>query len=470
MRGKQKADWRRTMSIDYSRLPRHEVVVDVSAEQGPLEVWRQTLGHGGINARPLPPRVVEGARKLRPRLIRIFLQEHFAIYPGRGRFDWSTLDPFLEALAQTGAKVVAAICLKPPVLFPRVDQSIWRPTDWAEWQHVIRELVKRCSVEKPIVTYWEVGNEADIGEMGGCPYLIPDPKEYGEYYSQTIQPVLEAFPTAKVGGPASCWVTNEPLPGLIEYCKTTGTQLDFISWHCYHDSPDHHAAGVKKARQLLADFPGTRPELLVTEWNKMFDPVSSEDLAFAPRRAANVAACLLAMLEAGLDWSFYYHLWDQTFYRQPFASFFSEHGLEAMEEHWNRVPHRFGLFGVSGEVRPQYFVYWMLSRLGEMRLSATSDDAALRLLAARGEGKVSAFVANFDLQQSRDLLLTLRLPHLQPGVKTLRIYRLDDARRWDEETLEMRPLEEREVDTSEEYRCSLYCPADSVVLVELEDQ
>jgi hypothetical protein len=306
--------------------------------------------------------------------------------------------------------------------------------------------------------------------MGGCPYLIPDPADYGEYYAQTIKPILEVFPEAKVGGPASCWVTNEPLPGLIQYCRATGTQLDFISWHCYNDSPEAHAEGVRKARQLLADFPGRRPEMLVTEWNKMFDAVSCEDLAFAPRRAANVAAVLLAMVEAGLDWSCYYHLWDQTFYRAPFSSFFSPQGLEAMEEHWNRVPHRFGLFGVSEEVRPQYFVYWMLSQLGETRVSASSGGAGVRVLAGKEEGKVSLLVANFDLQQSRDVLLTLRFPNLPPGVKTLRVYRVDAARRWGEQTLEMRPLEQREVDTSEGYRCSLYCPADSVALVELEDR
>jgi xylan 1,4-beta-xylosidase len=457
------------MGIDYARLPRAEITIDATEELGPLEGWRHTLGHGGINALPLPPRVVEGARKLRPRLIRVFLQEHFAIFPERGRYDWSRLDPFMEALAQTGAKVVAAICLKPPVLFPRVDQSIWRPTDWAEWQQVIRELVTRYSVAQQLVTYWEVGNETDIGEMGGCPYLIADPKEYGEYYAQTVQPVLEVFPEAKVGGPASCWVTNEPLPGLIRYCRETGVHLDFISWHCYHDNPEHHAAGLKKARELLADFPGARPELLVTEWNKSFDPVSCEDMAFAPRRAANVAAGLLAMLEAGLEWSCYYHLWDQTFYRQPFTPFFSDKGLEEMEHHWNRAPHRFGLFGVSGEVRPQYFVYWMLARLGEARLAAAPGDASLRVLAAKGAGKVSVLVVNFDLQQSRDLLVTVRFTGLQPGVRMLRAYRIDEARRWEEETLEMRPLEQREVDIAEGYRCSVYCPADSVVLVELED-
>lgn len=54
----------------------------------------------------------------------------------------------MDALAATGAQVLATVNLKPPVLFPTVDQSAWRPTDVAEWQRVIYALV-----ERPIVTH-----------------------------------------------------------------------------------------------------------------------------------------------------------------------------------------------------------------------------------------------------------------------------------------------------------------------------
>jgi hypothetical protein len=188
---------------DYFTCPRQEVTIDASAVAGPLENWRHSVGHGGINHLPLPDHVAQGTRRLAPRLVRIFIQEFFRIYPEHGRFDWSRLDPYMEALARTGAKIVAAICIKPPPLYPKIDHSIWMPNDVREWQKVIFEMVRRYSVERPLVTHWEVGNETDIGENGGCPYLIPDPKDYFEYYKMTIQPILEAFPGAKVGGPAS---------------------------------------------------------------------------------------------------------------------------------------------------------------------------------------------------------------------------------------------------------------------------
>jgi xylan 1,4-beta-xylosidase len=469
------------MRSDILSLPRRSVTIDAAAVLGPLEVWRHGLGHGGINPLPLPDRVVEGVRRLQTRWVRIFLQEFFQVYSGRGRFDWSRLDPYMEALDRTGAKVVAAITIKPPSLFPRVDHTGWRPADVSEWQAVIAALVRRYSVERPLVTYWEVGNETDIGESGGTPYLIPEPDAYAEFYRMTIAPILEIFPEARVGGPAACWIDNEPLPGLVERCRAAGTRLDFISWHLYSDDPARHALGVQKARSLLAGFPAKRPEMLVTEWNKGFDPVSVEELAFVPRRAAIVAASILAMLEAGLDGSFYYHLWDQVCDPDDFQPFFSPAGVDGMLRHWNEVPHRMGLFGVGEadgqrlapsprpEVRPQYFVYQMLSRLGDERIAAEADEPDVRVLAARGERHVAALVVNTDLRSSRDLVLTLQFSHLRPGRKRLTVYRIDAERRWSPEALELLPIERREVAVRDAFRCQIYCPAESVAMVTLAD-
>ncbi|MFA6109574.1 MAG: hypothetical protein WDA75_12480 [Candidatus Latescibacterota bacterium] len=98
-----------------------EVAIDAGTVLGPLETWRQSVGHGGINPLPLPEKVVRGTARLRSRLVRIFIQEFFRVYPERDRFDWSRLDPYMERLAATGAKVMAAICIKPPpVRCPRL--------------------------------------------------------------------------------------------------------------------------------------------------------------------------------------------------------------------------------------------------------------------------------------------------------------------------------------------------------------
>jgi xylan 1,4-beta-xylosidase len=305
-----------------------------------------------------------------------------------------------------------------------------------------------------------------------------------QFYLMTIKPILEVFPEAKVGGTAACWIDNEPLVGFIDRCLRDNVRLDFISWHRYNDNPEQHALGVEKAKQRLADYP-TRPEMLYTEWGPQFpyirdsidlhlkphpQNVSVEEIAYAPYRAAFVAASILDMLDAGLDWSFYYHIWDQCFYPEEFRAFFSQYGLNLMHEHWNEVPHRFGLFGVNGEVRPHYFVYQMLSQLGEDRLQAQTDDSALRALATRDDNRISVLLVNFGLPTSHDLVAQLNLAIPDPGEKLLTVHRLDQTRSWSAETLDMMPTECRTVVTMAQYRCQVFMPANSVALVQLENR
>ena len=429
--------------------------------------------------------MVEGVKQAKTRLIRIFVQEHFFIYPDHNCFDWIRLDAYMDALAATGANVVASICIKPKVLFPQVDHTVWMPNDVAEWQQVIQAMVQRYSVDKPIVTYWEVGNETDIGENGGSPFLIVDPDDYLAFYQMTIEPILKVAPQVKVGGAASCWIDNEPLVGFIERCLRDQVRLDFISWHRYSNNAEIHAMGVEKAKQRLAGFGSQRPEMLYTEWATNFmvvrdslDPhqpphpqhVSIQEMAFDPYRAAVTAASILAMMDAGLDWSFYYHIWDQCFYPEEFRPFFSDYGLALMHEHWNEMPHRFGLFGEGGEARPQYFVYWMLARLGEERLAAQSFDPAVRVLATRSEKRISALLTNYHLTTAHDLAAQIELTLPTPGEKTLTVYRIDENRHWTDKPLELIPVEQRTIYAMQPYRCQVYLPANSVVLLELEDK
>jgi xylan 1,4-beta-xylosidase len=447
--------------------------IDTQAVLGPLEIWRHSVGHGGINSLPLPDSVVAGAAKLKPRLIRIFLQEFFSIYPDHDRFDWRKLDPYMDSLARTGANVMAAITIKPRVLYPEINQNIWLPNNVKEWQHVIGALVRRYSIEKQVVTHWEIGNEVDIGESGGCPYLIQNPQAYAQYYSMTVQPILEVFPQARVGGPAMAAMHAEPLPGFIRSCRQYHTQLDFLSWHLYHSDPNRHGYQVQIARLLASDLP-RQPELMVTEWstlpsawNQDENADSTEDQVCDTRRAAMTAAAIIDMHQAGLDGSFYYHLWDQVCYPDEFAPFFSLHGIANMVHHWNEAPHRLGLFGVSEEVRSQYFVFLMLSRLGEEHIAASSNDIAVRVIAGRNVTGVSVLVVNHSLDAQHDRVVTLRFSNLLPGVREQTMVRLDTARRWNAEKLELLPVERRQTYVRRDYECQIWLPANSVAMVSL---
>jgi len=455
------------MKSRFVDLPSVDVQVDAGQVTGPFEWWRHTIGHGGINSRPLPERVIQGARKLKPRLVRTFLQEYLHIYPEHGVFDWSLMDPYVESLAATGAKIVAAITFKPKPLFPDIDEKIYRPNNIEKWQQVITALVQRYSVERPLITYWEIGNETDLGEIGGSPFLINTADSYFEYYKTMVDAILKVYPTAKVGGPALAGAQHELLPGFIARCIETKTQLDFVSWHHYGDPVEAHVSRIKYIRDLLAEhYSGKMPEILVTEWNKFFDAVSVEEIAFESSRAAHTAATILDMMDADLDWSFYYHVWDQTAYISDFSKFFTDPSI--MTIHWNGIPHRFGLFGGNEEVRPQYFVYEMLTKMGEEQLASEYDHPALRVRAVRKDKQISVLIVNHQAEATEDLIATLNFAKLPQGRKQLITYRIDNSRQWDSEELTLLPVENREVDTYPDFRCQISSPAETVTLFTLE--
>ena len=450
--------------MNYQNLPLKTVCIDVKNSPRPFHAALQSVGHGGINTRPLPERVVQGLRKLRVPRIRTFIQEYFNVYPEHGVFDFSLLDPYLESLHRTGADIVAALSIKPPVLFPRIDETVVMPNDPEEWKTVVKALVHRYSIERPYLTHWEIGNEVDIGEIGGCPYRMADGKAYFDFYRLTAEAVLEAFPAAKVGGPGLSNSYSEILPEFVRCCAENGTRLDFISWHTYNNDFSSVREQIRRTRDLLTGYYGAdRPRILVTEYGPAFDRISLPEQAFSGYRVVNVAGLLLTAEEEQLDESYYYHVWDQVFYDSEFASFFADPYI--MQKHWNEVPHRFGMFSVDEQVRPAYFVYRLFRELGSDRLTVTKNPDHIWLCPVRRQdGSVSVMVVNGS---EEDEAVELRFSGLSAGEVWIENYRLGDEKRWDEETLELIPVEKRTSYVWENYNCHLYSPAQTVSVLRI---
>lgn len=186
----------------YTAMTNVKAHVDFADITGSMDFKNHMVGIGGVNSLPMPQKVVEGIAKLKPAMIRIFIQEFFFIEKDDGELDFTALDKYIRAVNSTGSDIMASICIKPKSIYPAVNETIWRPNDVQRWQYIIGEMVKRYSVDNKYITYWGVGNEINIGEWGGCPYSIPDAKDYFEYYKMTVEPILKVFPEARVGGPS----------------------------------------------------------------------------------------------------------------------------------------------------------------------------------------------------------------------------------------------------------------------------
>ena len=357
-----------------------QVTVRFDEALGPIAMDKMALGQGGLSELPMWADRVSEIRALKPRIVRLFIQEYFNLHPAREAFRFDSLDRSVETILATGAKPLMCICFKPRVLFPNVDQDIVEPNDYAAWEQLIFNLVKHYRESGAGIQYWEVANEPDIGEDGGCPYRFK-PESYVRYYQHTAAAILRADPSARVGGPALANSRSPILPALLDAAATNALPLHFVSWHIYSSDPNSVRGTIDYVRNLLAKYPSLKPETFLNEWNMdlMNPPL---DPRFQP---CYVAEVIWQMQDAGLDYSCYYHIRDYYVDFDKFSQFMSPQGTAFMARWWNRMPQFDGLFDYQNRVRPNYFTFKLLSRLTGTRLRLTSSQSAVHGFATHDE-------------------------------------------------------------------------------------
>lgn len=355
--------------------------ISFAEKLGPLEIDRFALGQGGLSEEPMWDNRIPEIRALSPRIIRLFIQEYFDLLPEGGQYHFETLDRSVETILRTGAKPVMCICFKPRVLFPEVNHDIVEPNDYAKWEQLIENLVRHYRERNAGIRFWEVANEPDIGEDGGCPYRFK-PDSYVRYYRHTVDAIRRADANALVGGPALANVRSAILPALLEFCAKEKAPLDFVSWHIYTSDPLQFRGTINYVHDLLKKFPTLKPETMLDEWNMALGSPPSD-----PRiQPCYVAETAWQMKDAGLDYSCYYHIRDYHVSFERFAPFMSPKGTAFMTGWWNRMPQYHGLFDFQNNVRPAYFTFKLLARLNGERLRVTaSNGATVHALAARDD-------------------------------------------------------------------------------------
>ncbi len=409
--------------------------ISFASDLGPLNIDRIALGQGGLSEYPMWDDRVAEIRALHPRIIRLFVQEYFDLLPERGGYHFDTLDQSVDAITRTGAMPLLSIAFKPKALFPVVDQDVVEPQDYAKWERLIHALVTHYKQRGLKGLYWEVGNEPDIGEDGGCPYRFK-PENYTRYYRHTAAAVLRADSTARVGGPALAGWKSPILPALLAFCAERKVPLNFVSWHIYNSDPKSVQATIQGVKTLLKAYPSLKPETILDEWNMALT---------VPPKNPRTQPCFIAetawrMKESGLDYSCYYHIRDYHVDRDRFAKFFSLHGASFMAAWWNRMPQYDGLFDYQNVMRPSYFTFKLLSRLTGERLAVESNDPEVHAFLTYDKSYeiYSLLVWNFSANpvnvelDVRDLPLKLVAKRRQ----------LDAASPSNDENARLRPLED----------------------------
>ena len=355
-----------------------QLLVDAAEIGGAAEFWRHGLGQGGLSDEAwMIGDHISPLKNLKLKYIRLFVQEYYDVYPAHKTYNWKKLDAVVDSIIKTGARPLMCICIKPAVLYPVVDQTVVNPVNYKEWDELIYKMVRHYNFErKDGIVYWEVFNEPNIGESGGCPGLF-SPEDYCLYYDHTVKAMLRADSSVKVGGPALAgWKSNIELPWLT-YCHKHNLPVDFVSWHFYADDPATPKMGADYFRELLKRFPSLKPEFMIGEWNIGLNWKRKDEefqVCYIPEAIKN-------MLEAGVDYSFYYQIRDCHVPEEPFKKIMSKDGARFMINYWNEMPQRFGLFDFQGIIKPAYFMFKLLSKLTGKFIKVDSGSETVKAFA-----------------------------------------------------------------------------------------
>jgi hypothetical protein len=371
-----------------------QVRVHMDEMQGPLNINRYGVGHGGYSDQPIwLDRAGSEIRALNPKLIRLFVQEYYDLLPALNQYRWEKVDASVDMILKTGAKPLMCIAFRPKVLFPNPDLKVVEPNDWEVWETLVFNLVRHYRDDGVGIQYWEVGNEPPHG--GDTPYNFTQ-ENYLRYYQRTVAAVRRADPEARVGGPAPDFYTSPFLPALLSFCDREKVPIDFVSWHIYNDDPKVFRTSIESVKQMLSKHPSLRLETIIDEWNYAAWNSDGTNAMIDPSwHPCYVAEVTFQMTEGGLDYSCYYQVRD--YYVAPEVIGFLPPERAAW---WDHTLDVLGLFDNQNRVQPAYFVFRYLSRLTGDRLRLQSSDAAVHGLASYDKtlGAYGLLVWNFSNQ------------------------------------------------------------------------
>ncbi len=224
----------------------------------------------------------------------------------------------------------------------------------------------------------EIGNEPNNRQFWPLPLTTTD---FNQLYDETAKALRSAFPTLRIGGPgwgAGGCTSAEPqafVRAWLDYVKTSGSPLDFLSFHVYSSNPDAYLACAQFYRTELDKRGMTTVDLHISEWNTQDGAAGSaaSQLRYNAQGAASLSAGWIKLQGAGVAQS--------TFYRgtDPAAN----------------VPEFFGMFNGDGRSKKiaEAFSLWRDFTAYPLVVQTTGTLGGSTLMAAENVGGARAVLA-----------------------------------------------------------------------------
>jgi xylan 1,4-beta-xylosidase len=300
-------------------------------------------------------------------------------------YNFSYIDQIYDGLLANGVRPFVELSFMPRKMAadPTLIQAFWYhpvvspPKDYKLWDDMMRafgnHLIDRYGIDEVATWKFEVWNEPNLDFWGGR----PNQPTYFELYDHTARALKSVSSRLQVGGPSTAqaaWVTP-----FLAHTKASNVPVDFVSTHVYANDTADNVLGtnesvsrdmmvfrsVKKVHEEILASAYPHVPLIFSEFNASYanEPNVTDTTFMGPWLANTIRLC--DGLTDSMDyWSFSDVFEEQGVVRSPFYG-------------------GFGLLAADSIPKPSLNVFRALHKLGNKRLS-TSSDSALATVAQDG--------------------------------------------------------------------------------------
>lgn len=333
---------------------------------------------------------------------------------GNLRYDWARFDATIDDILSFGAVPHMSLNFVPLALVRNPDPAkvlynlfyTGPPTDLAEWEEYIFQVVRHCREKYDIARWtWVVGNEPELPQ-----FSMGNQQQFFDLYQASVRGAMRAYPEVQIG--AGAFLTDKVwLRDFVNRCAAQRVPLRLLTWHEYGTLPEELGLSVAESRSILNRAGYTTTRLAVDEWNVVEDGRVSHNVD--ERGAANIMASVKAWIDSGdLDFHTYFISRDNS---RP----------------------GFGLIARQTDVKhPTFNAFKMLGLARGRRLPVSSsapDEPYVDVLASRDEKSSRVHVIVWYYKHHKDLSpdkpkeVTLRLKGLKNKQREAETHLIDSV-------------------------------------------
>lgn len=335
-------------------------------------------------------------RSLRPRIIRLdHLYDGYGVVGGGSgnlTFDWSRLDPIVDAITATGARPMLVLSYMPGVI-ARDGNIINPPNNWNDWATVVQRTIEHYSGKSGKNlggVLYECWNEPDLAQFGG--WKLSGDKNYLTLYKYCSAGANQATNVNgfSLGGPATANLNK----GFILSTLGAG-RINFLSWHTYQYDPKKFDDDQRNLVSWLIPYPNAVliPKY-ITEFGFTGDKSTLYGSTFA---AAHAAAVLRQLVSGGPQFIFSFQLKDAT-----------------------NETNGWGLLTADGKPKPRYWVYNFLDTMAGTRLALTGEGSWVTGFATTKDNVIRILLVNYDSRGGHTENVPVSVTNLDAGTYTWR--------------------------------------------------